>query len=262
MARDDLLNGLPCDNISERDKSYSEITAVYWAWKNIKKLYPNLEYIGVNHYRRYFSFKKNVPFSPYTHEPIDAVCQYKYDLKQLERILSAHDAVIPKPLVFVYSVATQYCVYHHRPDLQCLRRVVHNKYPEYDREMYNMLDKGNKLYPCNLCVMRWEDFDAYCTWLFDILFEADRQIIVDGNYNSWHGRVFGFMAERLFTVWVEHSGLKVKQLPYVWFTGLQNASAPRNACMRARYSLSFFFGKPWRKFSPERYVHLNGWKEN
>lgn len=58
MQRYDQVNGEPCDNISAKNKSYCELTALYWAWKNIKKIYPNLEYIGLNHYRRYFSTKK------------------------------------------------------------------------------------------------------------------------------------------------------------------------------------------------------------
>ena len=56
IQRDDQINGSYCDNISSKNKSYCELTALYWAWKNIKKIYPDLEYIGLNHYRRYFSF--------------------------------------------------------------------------------------------------------------------------------------------------------------------------------------------------------------
>ena len=56
LQRDDRINGHICDNISEKNKSYCELTAIYWAWKNIREIYPNLEYIGLNHYRRYFNF--------------------------------------------------------------------------------------------------------------------------------------------------------------------------------------------------------------
>ena len=38
------------DNISKKQPYYSELTAIYWAWKNLKA-----DYIGINHYRRYFS---------------------------------------------------------------------------------------------------------------------------------------------------------------------------------------------------------------
>ena len=252
-VRDDLLNGAPCDNISERNLSYGEFPPIYWAWKNIKKLYPNLEYIGVNHYRRYFSLDKAAPLSYCIREPENAAHQYTLNLGKLERVLSKHDAVMASPFVWHYSVATQYAICHH-PHLRLLRRIVHDKYPEYDREMFNVLDRQNKLVGCHLFIMRWEDFDAYCAWIFDILFEAERQIIVDGNYNTPAGRIFAFMAERVFNVWVTHNGLKVKHLPFVWFAGGQNASLPRRAWARARCNLSFFFAKPWHKFAPERYA--------
>ena len=58
ILRDDQLNGESCDNISDKNRTFCELTAIYWAWKNIKKLYPDLQYIGLNHYRRFFAFNE------------------------------------------------------------------------------------------------------------------------------------------------------------------------------------------------------------
>lgn len=43
------------ENISAKQPYYAELTAMYWAWKNLKA-----DYIGINHYRRYFS-KEKIP---------------------------------------------------------------------------------------------------------------------------------------------------------------------------------------------------------
>ena len=45
------------DNISDKNLTYNEFTAVYWAWKNYDKI-GNPDYIGLNHYRRFFIFEK------------------------------------------------------------------------------------------------------------------------------------------------------------------------------------------------------------
>ena len=43
------------DNISKLNSHYCELTAMYWAWKNMDKL-NNPDYIGFMHYRRLFNF--------------------------------------------------------------------------------------------------------------------------------------------------------------------------------------------------------------
>ncbi|MBE7082228.1 MAG: DUF4422 domain-containing protein [Clostridiales bacterium] len=43
------------DNISHKNKSYCEMIAIYYAWKNM-----SADYFGLFHYRRYLSFSENL----------------------------------------------------------------------------------------------------------------------------------------------------------------------------------------------------------
>ena len=47
----DFIGDNTGNHISDKNKSYCELTAHYWAWKNLQ-----VDYIGFCHYRRYFDF--------------------------------------------------------------------------------------------------------------------------------------------------------------------------------------------------------------
>lgn len=267
MQRDDQVNGEPCDNISAKNKSYCELTALYWAWKNIKKIYPDLEYIGLNHYRRYFSFDRKNLFDDAVIQPEKVVLNYKLNKKNLEKILSKHSAIMAKPHVCPFSLEIDYSVYHVSEDLRTLKRIIHEKFPEYDRDVYSVITFGYRLSPYNMNVIEWNYFDAYCTWLFNILFEAEKRIDIS-NYNSVQGRIFGYMAERLFNVWVHHNLKNVKNLNVLKFSDEDYNLSKRKfhsintACLfLKRRTCAFFslFGN--HEYSADRYKKINSWKD-
>lgn len=57
-----LLHDDEGDSISEKNRSYCELTGQYWAWQN-----TDADYYGFLHYRRYFNFSKTE--YPIHHEP-------------------------------------------------------------------------------------------------------------------------------------------------------------------------------------------------
>lgn len=54
--------------------------------------------------------------------------------------------------------------------------------------------------------------DSYCSWLFEILSTIESQIDV-GSKDAYQSRVFGFLSERLFNVWLDKHNLNIYYAP-------------------------------------------------
>lgn len=215
IQRDDKVNGEPCDNISAKNKSYCELTAMYWAWKNIKKIYPSLLYIGINHYRRYFFDSTSVLKDLYI-KPTNEVTKYKLNNKKLWKELKSGYTIISKKRHYLYPLYVDYSLCHVADDLRLLLEVIKQVSPDYVRDFNRVLMCNNKLAPYNMTIIKWDYFSSYCTWLFPILNEVERRINIS-NYSEKQQRIFGYMSERLFNVWLVHNNVKIKELPVIQF---------------------------------------------
>ena len=226
IQRDDRCGGMPCDNISDKNKSYCELTAIYWAWKNIRKIYPGIEYIGVNHYRRYFLFTKisrritsidfksmadiNTPIVP-------------------EKIKLDGDTIITYRKVFLSKpVFIKYCVAHISDDYRILKNAVEKLYPDYYGSFINVFEKNDIFYPCNMFIMPWSIFDKYCEWLFTILKEVESKSNYK-TYNPVQQRVFGYIAERMLGVFIYHNKLKNIGYPAAFINPKTEGTVHRNS---------------------------------
>ena len=188
------------ENISAKNANYCELTGLYWAWKN-----TDCEYIGLCHYRRYFS-KKSVG------KDKKAAILHKDDY---EKLLQRYDVLLPtKRNYYIETVRSQYEHAHNKRDLDEVGKIVKELYPEYSEAFTKVMNR-TKLHILNMFVMKKEKFDEYCQWLFDILFELEKRIDIS-NYNQYEARVFGFLSERLFNVWLERQELDCCEVPVVF----------------------------------------------
>lgn len=212
IQTDNLLNGQPCDNISEKNPYYSELTAMYWAWKNIKILYPDIKYIGLFHYRRYIAFDERESFVEAINKPESDILNYKIDSGQIAKIIDIIEdgkIILAHRITFPYSTAMQYKLCHFSQDLRVLADVIKNKFADYYPAFMEVMN-GNKLFARNIFIMKYEDFCKYCEWLFAVFDEVDKRINYKAYYSPYQIRVPAFMSERLFNVYILKHGIKKK----------------------------------------------------
>ena len=187
------------DNISGKNANYCELTGLYWAWKNL-----DCEFLGLVHYRRHFSLMKG------SGDRRDVL-----NINQARTLFSNVDVVLPKRRNYLIETNYQQYIHaHHAKDLDETRKILEERYPKY-LEAYDTSMKKRTGHRFNMFIMKKTLADAYCTWLFDVLFELEKRLDIS-DYSDNDKRVFGFVSERLMDVWIETNGVKYKDIPYIF----------------------------------------------
>lgn len=191
------------ENISSKNPYFCELTGLYWAWKNL-----NADYIGLIHYRRHFSISKKLP------KDIEGRVKNVITGKEVDEILDSTDIILPKKRK--YYIENLYSHYNHTMYIEPLdetRKIIEEKFPSYLSE-FNKLHKRTSAHMFNMFIMKKEIFDAYCTWLFDILFDLENRVDV-AKYDSFHSRFFGRVSELLLDVWINTNNLNYKEVKVI-----------------------------------------------
>lgn len=182
------------DNISASNRTYCELTGLYWMWKNLEA-----DYAGLCHYRRYFAVKRQ---RTQILGIIDA-----------EELMERTDVLLPTPRkYYIETNYSQYAHAHHAEDLDKTREIIAARHPEY----IDAFDKRMKMrsgHRFNMFIMKRDVLDSYCSWLFDILFELEKQLDIS-DYSQKDKRVFGYVAERLLDVWLDHNKITYIETKY------------------------------------------------
>lgn len=201
------------DNISVKNSNYCELTAFYWAWKNLK----DTDIIGLVHYRRFFDFSFRLFRRDifYRSKDISINEQEAYGEK-ITSLLGKYDIILPMHKVFSTNLKKDYCAKHIPEDYEILRSVIVRICPEYTASFDHVMTKTNKASCYNMFITSWPIFDSYCKWLFDILFEVEKEVRI--SEYPYQARVFGFMAERLLNVYCYEHSLRVSYKPVLFVT--------------------------------------------
>ena len=221
------------DNITELNPMYCELTAQYWAWKNV-----DADYYGFCHYRRYFDFSderhEENAWGEVMDDFIDAEAQERYGLtdEAIRKAVEGFDIITTElkdirefPYPESDHVATPVDQWHAAEslvdeDLITLFAIVSEMHPDYAEDV-EAFANGNYSRFCNMFIMRKDIFGSYCNWLFPILehFMAATNM---SRYSAEALRTPGHLAERLLNIFIAHherigSNWNVKQVQCVHF---------------------------------------------
>lgn len=156
-------------NISEKNPTYNELTAVYWAWKNLES-----DYYGLMHYRRYFIFeKREKPYYSRKEKKKNSDDEIKYTPQKLRDFFKEYDFIAPMPMKRK-SVYEHYKNAHDVEDLIFAKKVIDDCFAEYsfsaDKYIY-----GSDSYFYNMFVFDKETFNRYCEFMFGVLEKCEEK---------------------------------------------------------------------------------------
>ncbi|TNK89779.1 DUF4422 domain-containing protein [Fructilactobacillus sanfranciscensis] len=173
------------DNISDKNPNYNELTAIYWAWKNLN----NVDAVGLFHYRRLFSLGSK--------RDLNIVLTKK----QVEKLLEKAPVILPKKRnYYIETIKTHYTHSHYRKPLEVLRQVLKNDYPKYLSSFDDLMNKRSA-HMFNMFIMKTPYFNEYCEFVFSVLSKVEKQIDIS-NYSVQEARVFGYLSELLMDTWI------------------------------------------------------------
>lgn len=211
-------------NISNNNLMFNEYSGLYWVWKN----YPMKDYIGLNHYRRYYLTD-------------DKTQILQGDLiPNLDEIFKTHKIILNEPFEMrmfkggeregeLYTNKEWYEFWHNIDDLNLLGEIIKDKYPEY-MDGYEEMLNATYIYPSSIFIMPKELFCNYCEFIFGVLNEFRKRrsffnkedcikyveqhrdaYIKEGQIHAYYdvekqSRIVGYIAERALMAYLLHGG--------------------------------------------------------
>ena len=136
------------DNISDKNLVFNEYTGWYWLWRNM----PLKQYVGFNHYRRYFDFLDDVPDINKIFQKSRIILNSKFYMRTES---------LPRDNRFFYGY------YHNIKDFELMESCVKDLYPEY-AEGWDKMAKSTHIYPSSIMIMPSSLFSEYMQYIMDV----------------------------------------------------------------------------------------------
>lgn len=170
------------ENISQKNRNYCELTALYWMWRN--KVRDHSEktdrtmYYGLFHYRRIL----------------------KIGNEDLYRMTANDiDIVLPFPTIHEPDIFEHHTRYLKDADWDAMCQALKELHPEYADAFPAVLAQPY-FYNYNMLIAKAEVLDQYCEWLFPILERTEELSSPKGRERA--DRYIGYLGENLLTLYV------------------------------------------------------------
>lgn len=181
------------ENIASQNPWYCELTAQYWAWKNL----TNEDVLGIVHYRRYF-----MNFQEDSKSFSDDILR----ADEIQRVFESgkFDIIVPLAAGKFKDSSVMYKkkpMDDQDPQWVIIYKIIEKYYPEY-LNAFTKVIYGKKQYWWNMLIAKQDVFTSYCEWLFGVLKKYDKYVSEE-LHKERIPRVDGFLAELLPMVWIE-----------------------------------------------------------
>jgi len=208
-----FLNDNAGDNISHLNNYYCELTAQYWAWKNLQT-----DFVGFYHYRRYLNFLAQPGFHENTSVDAEnaataiAFLSTDEQLAALKKMLTVSDVVTAQRSHMVPNIEAQYCSVVERAPWEAFLAEIKNRFPQApNAQTFFQVVSATPI--CNMYVMKKAVFDRYCEDLFAIIDPVFQRI--GAPYNDYNNRYPGFLAERFLGYWLHIHHISAIEVPMI-----------------------------------------------
>jgi hypothetical protein len=97
--------------------------------------------------------------------------------------------------------------------LEKTKKILKEKYSDYINS-FDIVMKRKSAHMFNIFIMKKNMISNYCNFLFDILFELEKQTN-PLQYNKYQARLYGYISELLLDVWIEKNKLNYVEIPII-----------------------------------------------
>ena len=173
------------ENISDKNGDYSELTGLYWIWRN-RIRQQNEKYYGLAHYRRFLELSED---------------------DQSRLAANDIDVVLPYPMPYEPNMESHHLRYLSTSEWNAVMQALKELQPEYafaSKEIF----KQEYMYNYNILLAKGDVLDEYCSWLFPLLFRIEE--INDPKGEKVPNRYIGYIGETLETLYFMHNKDKLK----------------------------------------------------